>query len=431
MTTKLFSTVRRLLALSLCWTALSAQAEEVQLDRMVAVVDNDVIMASELDRRTEVVREQLRQRGTRLPPEDALRRQVLDKLILDRLQLQQAEQNGLAITEQALDSTLERIAASNGLSLPAFKAELEASGQNYREVREQIRSEMLITQVRERLVNRRIQISDQEVESFLASEQGREQALPDVRLSHIMLPLPREAGPEAVEAVEARAMRTYRELEAGADFAETAVAVSKAANALEGGDLGWRNLAELPETVAEAAKELKPGEITRPVRMGGGFHILKLVDRRGGAVRLVEQTKARHILISPSEIRTDAQARQLAQDLHRRLQAGEEFAALAKEFSDDVGSGSIGGDLGWILPGQMVPAFEAQLAQTAVGELSEPFKSRFGWHILEVQDKREKDLGEDLLANEAREAIRKRKFAEELNNWLNELRSQAYLELKL
>ncbi len=409
----------------------SAQAEQAFLDRIVAVVDQDVILQSELQRRTEVVKQQLLARNTTLPDNATLTAQVLDKLIVDRLQLAKAQDAGIRITDQTLNRTLEKIASSNGLSLEQFKQQVEAEGQVYREVREQIRTEMLITQARERIVNSRIKVSEQEVKNFLASEQGQERTQPELHLAHIMIPIPNSPSAEQLRSARAQAEQTYQRLLAGADFAETSVAVSKSPRALEGGDLDWRKQSELPALINEAIKGLENGDISRPFRMGGAFQIIKLLDKRGGAVQMVEQFKVRHILIKATEIRSEAESEQLIRQLRARIVNGEDFADIAKQYSDDTGSGSLGGELGWALPGQMVPAFEDVMKSTPVGQLSPAFKSRFGWHILQVQDRKEENLGDRILANEAREIIRRRKFGEELDTWLREIRSEAYVEVKL
>lgn len=420
------------LALSLLTPGLTPARADVQfLDRVVAIVDQDVIMLSELQRRTDIVSEQLQARGTRPPPPEALREQVLDKMVLDRLQLAKAKENGIRVTDQQLNRTLEKIAASNDLTLAEFKQQLEAQGQSYREAREQIRSEMIITRARERIVNRRIQVSEQEVENFLNSEQGQAETAQELHLAHIMIPVPENPSGEALKKARDTANKAYQDILAGADFAEVSMAVSKSPRALEGGDLGWRKAAELPEALTEAIDNLEAGEVTPPFRMGGGFQVVKVIEKRGGAVQMVEQTKVRHILIKDTEIRDAQQSERLARQLHQRILNGEDFAELAREYSDDTGSGSLGGDLGWALPGQMVPEFEKMMNRTAIGETSPVFKSPFGWHVLQVEDRKQEDLGERILANKARESIRQRKFNEELANWMREIRSEAYIELKL
>ena len=409
----------------------SAQADEQFLDRVVAIVDTDIILQTELNRRSALIRQQLLERDTRLPDSDTFARQVLDKLIIDRIQLHLAASNGIVISDTELNSTLDRIAQSNNLPLSDFKQQLEAEGQNYLDVREQIRSEMLVTRVQERVVNQRIHISEQEINNQLASEQGRKNSEPLLHIGHIMIPLDDSPSSEQLIATRRAVAQIHQQLVDGADFAATAIAVSKAPEALKGGDIGWRKPSELPEAAAEAVESLADGELSQPFRVGGGFHILKVIERRGGAEQLIEQAKVRHILLSPSEIRSLRDAELLSRDLYRRLNAGEDFAILAKQYSDDPGSGSNGGDLGWTMDGQMVPEFEQTVHASAIGEISLPFQTQFGWHLLQVTDRREQDFGQQILRNQAKETIRKRKFSESLSNWLREIRTEAYIEIKL
>ncbi len=418
------------LLLSVLIATPAANAANQLLDRVVAIVDEDIILQSELERRSAAIRQQLTERNTQLPDAKVFTRQVLDKLIIDRIQLRLAAESGINVSDNELNNTLERIAESNQLSLTQFKLQLEAEGQNYLEVRDQIRSEMLISQVQNRRVNQRIHISEQEVKNFLTSEQGRKSAEPQLQIAHIMIPLPSGASPEQLTEAKQQAEQTHQQLLQGDDFATTAIAVSKGAEALQGGVIGWRKPSELPEAAAAALQPLQPGQLTEPFRMGGGFHILKLIERRGGEQQMIDQTRVRHILISPSEIRSAEETEQLSQDLYHRLNNGDDFAILAKRYSDDAGSGSNGGDLGWTMAGQMVAEFEQTVDATTTGAISAPFQSQFGWHILQVLERRQQDFGLKILYNEAREVIRKRKFAESLSNWLREIQAQAYIEIK-
>ncbi|KGK42479.1 molecular chaperone SurA [Nitrincola sp. A-D6] len=407
--------------------SLHTQAQ--QLDRIVAVVNDDIIMKSELDQRTRLITEQIQGQGVQVPPADVLRQQVLDRLILDSLQLQIAEIQGLRISDRQLNETLEAIAAQNGLTLPEFREALIAEGQDYAQAREQIRRELLVSQVQQSNVNRRIQVSEQEIRNFLNSD-AAQQRQAEFLLSNILIALPSQASPDIIQEAERKAEEIYATLTDGAEFADTAVSVSNAPNALNGGDLGWRNQSELPETLAAAIANLQPGDISRPIRTPGGFHILQVRDRRGGDVTLVEQTLVSHILLTPNEIRSDEQTRTLAYDLASRIRDGQPFENLARRYSDDPGSGSQGGDLGWTQEGQMVPEFEQVMSSTAVDQISEPFESRFGWHVLWVRDRRTQDMSAEMMENMARNTISQRKYNEELDNWLRELRSQAYVEIR-
>ena len=405
-------------------------ADEIVLDRIAAIVNEDVVMQSELIQRKSIVEEQLQARNTRLPSADILHKQVLNRLILESLQKQLAEKQGIRISDSQLNGAISNIAAQNKMSLEQFREALIAEGRNYNQAREQIRTEMLINSVQQNLVNRRIRVSEQEIENFLNSETGKQATSAEYQLSHILMAVPSQASPELIQQAERKANKIHKSLTDGANFAETAVEFSNAPNALKGGDLGWRKATELPEDLGKAVRNLNAGEFSQPVRSPSGFHIFLLRDKRGGTVQLVEQRLVSHILLKPSEIRTSEQAQRQINQIYRRIQAGERFADMAKEFSDDPASGSEGGSLGWTQAGQMVPEFEEVMNNTAKGGVSTPFESRFGWHILTVIDSRTEDLGEEMQENRARAAIQKRKFNEELSTWLRELRSQAYVDIK-
>lgn len=410
--------------------AIAPQSYAQPLDRIIAVVNDDIIMQSELDQRVALVTDQIRAQGVQLPPQHILAQQVLDRLIMDSLQLQIADMQGLRISDRQLNDTLENIAAQNGMSLAEFRDALIAEGQDFAQAREQIRRELLVSQVQQSNVNRRIQITEQEVRNFLNSDLSRQQSQAEFLLSNILIALPSQASPQDIQAAERRAQQIYDELTQGAVFADLAVSASNAPNALNGGELGWRHQNELPESLAAGISGLQPGQFSRPIRTPGGYHILLVQDRRGGEATLVEQVLVSHILLTPNEIRSPQQTRTLAYDLRERLRQGQPFETLARRYSDDPGSGSQGGNLDWAQSGQMVPEFEQVMFNTAVGEYSEPFESRFGWHVLWVRDRRTQDMTNEMMENMARNAIGQRKFTEELDNWLRELRSQAYIEIR-
>jgi peptidyl-prolyl cis-trans isomerase SurA len=317
------------------------------------------------------------------------------------------------------------------MTLAQFREALIAEGQDYNSAREQIRDELLLTQVQQSSVNRRIRVSEQEVQNFLTSEQGKNAVSPDYLLSNILIAIPEQATPNMLASAERKALDIFQQLRKGADFAETAVANSNAQNALNGGDLGWRKASELPEVIATIAGTLAPGEFSKPVKTTSGYIIVQLRDKRGGQSALVEQTLVSHILLKPTEIRNEAQTRSRIEELSTRLRNGESFEQLARQYSDDTVSGSLGGDLSWTQEGQMVPEFEQVMKDTPNGQISAPFESRFGWHILWVRDRRTQDMGDEMRENRARFSIRQRKFNEELTTWLREIRAQAYVELKL
>ncbi|MAY42229.1 MAG: molecular chaperone SurA, partial [Oceanospirillaceae bacterium] len=395
-----------------------------------AVVNEGIVMQSELTQRIAITKEQLSARKTQLPPEHILRKQVLNRLILESIQKQMASRQGIRISDGQLNGALGRIASQNGLSIEQFREALIAEGRDYKQAREQIRNELLINSVQQNFVNRRIRVTEQELNNFLNSENGKAELSAEYSLGHILIATPSQASPEIIQAAEKSAHEVYNKLESGADFSQLAVEFSNAPNALKGGDLGWRKAAELPETLGDAARKLSPAEFSKPIRSPSGFHIILMKDKRGGAVQLVEQLLVSHILLKPSEIRTSAQAKRQINQLSQRIQSGEEFTSIAKEYSDDSASGSEGGSLGWTQNGQMVPEFEQVMNNTPIGHVSAPFESRFGWHILTVLDKRTQDLGEEMQESRARAVIQKRKFNEELTNWLREIHSQAYIDIK-
>ncbi len=404
-------------------------AAPLPLDKVVAIVNDDIVLESEFKQRIQIIRDQLNSRNQRIPPDNILAPQVMDRLVLDNLMLQIAEKQGLKVTDRQLNDAINNIASRNGMSLAQFRQALIAEGQDYAAAREQIRREMLIAQVQQNNVSRRIRVSDQEIKNFLKSDAALANQS-ELLLSIILTPIPEQASAEQIQAAETKANAIYQTLLNNADFAETAIATSSAPNALNGGDLGWRKTTELPEALAAVIADMKPGDISKPIKAASGFYITQLRDKRGGMVQLVNQTKVRHILLKPSEIRSPAQTQRLIERLYTRLQEGESFAELAKELSDDPASGSEGGDLNWTSPGQMVPEFEQEMERTPVGDLSAPFESRFGWHILQVQERRTQDMGDQVMESQARSTISKRKFSEELVNWLREMRSAAYVEIK-
>jgi peptidyl-prolyl cis-trans isomerase SurA len=417
--------------LTLVGAALQAGAEARQLDRVVAIVDDDVITATELLSRMQFIERQFESSGMALPPQDVLMSQLLERLIVDSLQMQMAERAGVRIPDEDLTRAVASIAAQNGMDLETFQRVLADDGMTYRDFRDQIRQEMIISRVQQNRVNDRIYISPQELSNFLDSPVGREATADDFRVGHILLSVSDDASVAATEEAEREAAAIVEELRQGADFAQIAVARSAGARALEGGDLGWRKAGQLPSLFAEAVIQADVGEVLDPIRSSSGFHVVKLIDRRGAGNTRIEQTHARHILIQPSEIRSEAEAEALIRDLHARIDAGEDFALLAREYSNDPGSALAGGDLGWSMPGQMVPAFEDTMNAAEPGVVSAPFRSQFGWHILEVLERREQDMSDEFRERQALRILRDRRFDEELEAWLTEIREEAFVEIKI
>lgn len=407
------------------------QAQMVELDRVAAIVDNDVIMASQVEQRMNTIRAQLAERGAgELPSDEVMRNQVLDRLVLESIQLQMGERAGIQIDEGTLNQTMAQLAERNGVTLEQFRAALERDGIDYGLAREQVRRELIINRVRQRRVAERIQVSDQEVRNFLNSEMGRYQTAADYRLAMIVLPVSENATSEEARRQSEAADEIYRELQAGADFTSLAVSRSGGEHALEGGELGWRKAVQLPPAFVNAVDEVGVGGITPPLRSPAGYHILKLLDKRGGDNLMVNEYRVRHILIKPSEIRSEAEAAQLIQRLYERIGNGESFENLARAFSEDPGSALNGGSLDWVMPDAMVPEFREMMVATPQGQASAPFQSQFGWHILQVMDQREVDMTDEMREQQARNLLQNRKFDEELQTWLQEIRDEAYVEIK-
>jgi peptidyl-prolyl cis-trans isomerase SurA len=407
--------------------AASARTNIVELNRVLAVVNNDVVTAGEVEARTAYVEGQLKRNGTQMPPREMLEKQVLERLIQERIQLQLAENYGLRVEESAVDGVINDIAKSKKLTLDQLRGTLAREGMSYADFRRNIRNELLMSRLRARQVNNRVTVTPQEVENYLSSGNQDDR---EFHLSHILIGLPEGASPELVQKARTEAEQVLAQLRVGADFAQMAVGHSRAQEALEGGDLGWRRVAQLPSLFAEAIKTLKPGQITDLIRSPAGFHILKVTGIRGDEQHVIRQTRARHILIRPNEILSDDEARQRLERLRQRILNGEDFASLARANSDDKGSASQGGELGWASPGQMVPEFEKAMNETPVGKISEPFRSPFGWHIVEPLERRDYDNTDEFRRNRAADALRQRKIDEETDNWLRQIRDEAFVEYR-
>ena len=418
---------KMLLAIIALCSAFSLQAAPVEIDRISAIVDDSIIMKSELDARINTVK---RQMAGQLPPDDILSEQVLERLILESIQLQMAERGGVQVSDQQLTDTVKRIAKQNGMTIEQFSQALKKDGLSYREAVEQIRTEMLISRVQKFQVNNRVKISEQDVDYFLASKAGKMASEEEYRISHILISIPSQASPAAIKKAHKKANNVIANIRLGQDFRQQAIANSNGRNALKGGDLGWRKEAQLPSLFAEAATQLNIGEISEPIKSASGFHIIQITDKRGGSTFLITQTKVRHILVMPNEIRNDADAESRINQVYKKLTNDGDFAELAKEYSDDPGSAANGGDLGWVNPGDMVPAFDTTMNDSEPGKLSKPFKSQFGWHILEVEGRKETDMGQQVQRNQVHQMLQARQFEEELPIWLRKIRSESYVDIK-
>lgn len=411
--------------------ASQAQTNAVALDRVVAIVDKDVVLESELNARKQSVLERLRGQYQQLPPEDVLNKQILEQLIIERIELGLAERYDIKVDEVEIDQAIGRVLQKNQITLAQLEADLQRQGMTLVDLRKQMRNELTISHLQQGLVNSRIKITEQDINNFLASSDGKYATSPDYHIGHILIAVSSSADADAIAEAEKQAQDIYEKLQGGADFSQMAISYSNDQAALQGGDIGWRKLAQLPELFGNQMINLAPGQVSKPFRSGAGFHILKNIEQRGGGAQLIEQTHARHILVKTSEIMDDAQARQKLLDLKARIEKGEDFAKLARENSEDTGSMLSGGDLGWSTPGMFVAEFEETLANTPIGGISRPFKSQFGWHILQVLERRKEDMSDTVKRNQAANVLRSRRFDEEFQLWLTQIREEAYVEIKL
>jgi len=405
-------------------------AQVVELNRIVAVVDNEAITSLELEKRLQGIMVQLRQNGTAMPPLDILRRQVLERLIIERIQLTLADSRGVRVNDETLNEVITRIAAQNQLSLQQFREALEGDGVDFSDFREEVRHEITMNNLRTREVESRIDVTQQEVDDFLARQAGGDGLDSEYRLGHILIAVPEGASPEQVQAARSQAQQVLDELRAGADFRQMAITHSSGQQALQGGDLGWRKGGQLPTLFADSVMHLTPGEVSELLRSSSGFHIIKLLEKRGEERHYITQTHARHILVRSTELVSDFEARNKLARLRERVLQGEDFADLARAHSEDPGSGANGGDLGWANPGTFVGPFEEAMSKLRPDEISQPFRSQFGWHIVQVLERRQRDSTEELKRARAFDAIRQRKIEEETQDWLRRLRDEAYVEYK-
>jgi peptidyl-prolyl cis-trans isomerase SurA len=427
-----FFLLATLLALNV-GTTPDANAAVQDVDRIVAIVDDDVVLRSELDAELKQILAQLRQQNTQLPPKEVIERQVLERLILKKLQLAAAKQAGVSVGDDLLAQAIGNIAKKNGLTLSQFRSAIEAQGMNFESFREGVRETILVQRFLQRATANRVHITDREIATYISQQSEQPARRSAYRIFHILVATQEGASSEQLRAAKNKAKKIIAKLRAGADFKQVALAESDGRNALEGGDLGWRSANQLPTLFAGVAPNMERGEIRGPIRSTSGYHVIKLANYRGGGQRqrMVTQIHARHILVKTSEITSDNDARQRLEQLKQRLEGGDDFADLARSHSDDQGSALKGGDLGWINKGDVVPEFEDQITRLQAGQISEPFRTPFGWHLVQVLERRQHDSTQEVKEAEAREAIRKRKAAEEIDLFLRRLRDEAYVETRL
>jgi peptidyl-prolyl cis-trans isomerase SurA len=401
------------------------------LNRLVAIANNDVILSSELEDAMDEVVKQLNEKGTPIPEHAVLVKQVLERLVVDSLQLQIAADNGISVSDSMLNSEIQDLAGENGVTLSEFRDILERDGYNYSKFREDLRKQLVIRQVRRQMVASRIKVTDQEVENLLATLKASGQSDIEYHLSHILVAIPEAASPEEIQAAEQRAGSILVRLRNGEDFSAIAIAESDGQTALEGGDIGWRSLGQIPSLFVDSVKTMQVNDVSELIRSSGGFHIIKMLEKRGDERHMVEQTRARHILLKPDAVNTDEELLIRIQQLEIRLRGGEDFATLARSNSQDTLSAAKGGSLGWLNKGDTVPAFEDALDALAPGELSKPVKTQFGWHLVKVEERRTHDSTEDFENSKVRGLIRSRKYDEELFLWLRRLRDESYVEYRI
>ena len=424
-----------ILAGVLCaWPAVSSAQKPppvIVLDRIIAVVNDEVVTRLDLNERVQLAIRQLRAQGTAPPPVNVLEKQLLDRMIADRVQLQYAKESGLRVDDTELDRALGRIAEDNRLTLQEMRRAIEKDGIPFPKFREDIRTEIVMGRLREREVETKIVITENEIDNFLRTRQDQQGANDEYNLSHILIVVPENASPEQVQARRARAEEARAQLSKNVDFRQVAAAFSDAPDALQGGAMGWRQSSRLPTLFAEALVAMRSGEASPILRSANGFHILRLNDRRGGgAPVLVQQLRARHILIKTNEIVSESEARNRLRALKERLDNKANFAELARVHSEDA-SASKGGELGWLSPGDTVPEFERAMNALKPGEISEPVQSPFGWHLIQVQERRTEDMSKERQRVVARQELRARKSDEAYQEWVRQLRDKAYVELRL
>ncbi len=405
--------------------------EIVKMDRIIAIVDQSVITEQELSDRLHTVSAQLEKQGAELPPQNVLEKQILERLISDSLQLQLAAQKGLKVDDTQLDKTVERIAEQNKLNLDEFKTLLKKDGISLRKFREDIRNEITIARLREREVDNKLNVSEGEIDNYLTTQANRGEENDEFEISYILIRTPEDASPEDLQKAKTKTQEALSQLTSGTSFAQVSASFSDAPNALEGGNMGWRSGSQLPALFLQALKELQTGEVAKPVRSPNGFHILKLTNRRGGtAALMIGQTHTRHILIKLSEVVSEKDAKRKMDGIKERIDNGTKFEEMARQYSED-GSANNGGDLGWVNPGDTVPPFEKAMNGLGLGEISEPVLSPFGWHIIQVLERRQQDMTKEASRLKARQEIRARKAEEAYQDWIRELRDRAFVELRL
>ncbi|MBS3964694.1 MAG: peptidylprolyl isomerase [Methylomonas sp.] len=417
----------------LIWLLLAlhgAQALSQTLDRIVATVEDDVILESELARETALIANKLRGNNTMMPPEFVLRKQVLERMIVDKLQRQMAARSGIQVSDETLRNSVAEIAGRNNMSVEAFKDELSNQGMDYKAFEDNLRNEIIINQLRGREIGARVKVTDAEVAHYLETQsKAGDAALSKYHVGHILISVPSGAASNAIQKAHETAEHVVAELRSGKDFRQTAISMSGDDHALKGGDLGWRTPSQMPSLFADIVPTMAQGDVSDPIRSPSGFHIIKILETEGGSQHIVTKSRVRHILIKTNELVDDEEAQKRLLALRERIVDGDDFASMARSHSDDKGSAINGGSLDWVGPGALVPPFEEAMNRLALNEISQPVQTQFGWHIIQVQERQTQDDSEQFRKDKIRDEIRKRKIEEETELWLRRLRDEAYVEI--
>jgi len=420
-----------LLILLLPATQLAAKPSVIPLDKIIVVVNDNIVTQIELNDRIHLISQQIKQRGSRLPPIDTLRKQVLERLILEKLQLEMAKKTGIRINDEMVNRVVANIASENHLSLDQFRKVIQKDGYKFSDFRENIRREVTISRLRKMRVENTINISEQEIDNFLNQSAKENSSDEEYHLRHILIATPEAATPKQIDAARAKAQKVVDDIKKGADFSQKAIAFSNDELALKGGDLGWRKAAQLPTIFTSLVSKMKKNDVEGPLRSASGFHIIKLEGKRSNTQKhIINQTMARHILIRPTEVLSREDARLKLNRILQRIKNGKDFASMARASSDDKAAAAEGGSLGWVSPGTMVPAFEEEMNKLKPGEISKPFLTQFGWHIVQVLSRRKYDNTKEFQRSQAIKLIRKRKTEEAVQDWLRRLRSEAYVDYR-
>ncbi|MBD9363643.1 peptidylprolyl isomerase [Methylomonas fluvii] len=411
--------------------AYMAPGQAQVLDRIVAVVEEDVILDRELNNEVGAIVSKLRSNNVTMPPEYVLRKQVLERMVVDKLQRQLAAKSGVQVSDEMLSASVADIASRNGLSVESFRNELAKQGMDYKAFEDNLRNEIIINQLRGREIGSRVKVTDAEVLHYMETQSKAGQSNSQYHLGHILIAVSEAASATAIQKAKDKADQVIADLRGGKDFKQVAVSVSDDDNALKGGDLGWRSIGQIPSLFTDVVTTMNQGDVSEAIRSPSGFHIIKMLETEGAGQHIVTKTKVRHILIKTNELVDDAEAQKRLIALRERINDGDDFANLARAHSDDKGSAINGGSLDWVGPGALVPPFEEAMNKLAINEISQPVQTQFGWHMIQVLGRENQDNSEQFKKDKIREEIRKRKIEEETELWLRRLRDEAFVEIDL